>query len=399
MDQEKNIRELLLKYVKNECTEEEYGEVLQFFQRGANTGEMPTVDEVLEFLNEHQSLDQEAADRIYKEIISNPSRKSQRRRSFYEPLWKYAAVVLFLLIAGGGILYQQGIIFTNVSLLSFLGKTAESDFAREDVITLELGNGEIEVIDPNDIRTVHDKLGNIVGQQQQNRLVYSGNQKTETTVYNTLRIPYSKRFEIELSDGTVVHLNSGTTMKFPVHFPENASLREVEIIGEAFFEVAHNEDQSFIVHAGDLDVRVLGTKFNLSTYPEDDRTDVVLVDGSVSLDTKNENLEIVDEQILKPGYKASFEKSDKSISMSMVPTSIYTSWINGELVFRDMKFNDILLKLERKYNVVIRNSNAVLARERFNASFGDVPLKTVLNYFEAIYNIEISMENDIVLIE
>src|SRR5690554_3522838 len=199
MDQEKNIRELLLKYVKNECTEEEYGEVLQYFQRGANTGEMPTVDEVLEFLNEHQSLDQEAADRIYKKIISNPSRKSQRRRLFHQPLMKYAAVLLVLLIAGGGILYQQGIIFTNISWDLISGKSSVSDFEHAEQITLELGNGEIEVINPNDTRTVHDNRGNIVGRQQKSRLVYSGDQPAEETVYNTLRIPYSKRFEIELS--------------------------------------------------------------------------------------------------------------------------------------------------------------------------------------------------------
>src|SRR5690606_28076613 len=99
------------------------------------------------------------------------------------------------------------------------------------------------------------------------------------------------------------------------------------------------------------------------------------------------------------GYRASFHKVDKSIDTMTVPTSIYTSWINGELVFRDMKFEDILMKLERKYNVSIHNSNGDLAQDRFNASFGDVPLKTVLNYFRAIYNIEFSIENEKVIIQ
>lgn len=82
-----------------------------------------------------------------------------------------------------------------------------------------------------------------------------------------------------------------------------------------------------------------------------------------------------------------------------VPTSIYTSWIRGELVFRDMSFEDILFKLERKYNVSIANSNRALGRERFNASFGDVPLETVLKYLQAIYGIQYTIDDQTVIIE
>lgn len=123
------------------------------------------------------------------------------------------------------------------------------------------------------------------------------------------------------------------------------------------------------------------------------------MEGSVSLDTKNEQSIVQTEQLLEPGHKASFDKSDKTITTVAVPTSIYTSWINGELVFRDMKFDDILLKLERKYNVSIVNTNIDLAKERFNASFGDVPLDTVLKYLETIYGMHYTMEGDTVIIE
>lgn len=402
MHQDNHIRELLLKFVKNECSDEEYDAVLRYFRENSRSEDMPDVELVLEILDNQETLDQDSADHIFQKIISHQTRKTKQRSGVFDlgrSLWKYGAAAGFLLIVLAGILFQQGIIFPELSRGVLTGRSIQTTFERTEHITLELGNGQVEVIHPDGSREVRDVEGNIVGQQENSRLVYSGDQPVEKLEYNTLRIPYSKRFEIELSDGTIVHLNSGTTIKFPVHFPQNDKYRVVEVTGEAYFDVAHNEEQPFIVHTGGMDVRVLGTKFNVSTYPEDDRTDVVLVEGSVSLDTKNTALETIDEQILKPGYRASFHKGDKSIDTMLVPTSIYTSWINGELVFRDMKFEDILMKLERKYNISIHNSNSDLAQDRFNASFGDVPLKTVLKYFKAIYNIEFSMENETVIIQ
>lgn len=393
---DKYIRDLLVKFVRQTCTDEERQDLLRYFQEHPSYRDMPTVEEILHILDDKKSLDSHTSDRIYRHIIDKKpahASVSQRRISWY----KYVAAATILLLMVAGFFYQKDFFFPGNESSMHDNRLASKDQGLSEAITLELGNGQIEIINPDGSRSVRDEDGIIVGQQEKNRLVYTGEVSNGRVEYNTLRIPYSKRFEIMLSDGTVVHLNAGTSMKYPVRFPEGFDFREVEVSGEAYFEVAHKPDQPFVVRTGDMDVRVLGTKFNVSTYPEDERIDVVLVEGSVSLVTKDAHAE--NSHILEPGYKASFNKSDKSISSMAVPTSIYTSWIRGELVFRDMKFNDILLKLERKYNVVIRNSNAVLARERFNASFGDVPLKTVLNYFEAIYNIEISMENDIVLIE
>lgn len=402
MHQDHNIQELLLKFVKNECSDEEYEAVLQYFQKNSRSEDMPDVEKVLEILDSHEILDQGTADHIFQQIISQQTRNTKHRFRVFDlgrSLWKYGAAAVILLTVIAGFLFQQGIIFPELTSGVLTERSIQTTFEHTEHITLELDNGQVEVINPDGTREVRDVAGNIVGQQENSRLVYSSDQPVEKLEYNTLRIPYSKRFEIELSDGTIVYLNSGTTIKFPVHFPRNSENRVVEVIGEAYFEVAHNAAQPFIVQTGGIDVRVLGTKFNVSTYPEDDRTDVVLVEGSVSLDTKNTAFETIDSHILKPGYRASFHKVDKSIDTMTVPTSIYTSWINGELVFRDMKFEDILMKLERKYNVSIYNSNGDLAQDRFNASFGDVPLKTVLNYFRAIYNIEFSIENEKVIIQ
>ena len=347
-------------------------------------------------------MDNESAELIFRDIINHNyiSRKKEQEVVFrLSNIWQYAAVVAVLLLSMAGYWYMRYQINPGSDPAIVGNDLLNSELHYSERITLELGNGQMEVINPDGSRTVRDMEGNILGQQDKNRLVYDGFQGLEKLEFNTLRIPYGQIFEIRLSDGTSVHLNAGTTLKFPVRFLESAETREVFVTGEAYFDVATNESQPFVVNTGEMEVRVLGTRFNVSTYPEDDHTDVVLVEGLVRLDAESEISETTEKQLLKPGYKASFDKREKTITTQAVPTSIYTSWIKGELVFRDMTFEDILKKLERKFNVTIENNNDKLAKERFNASFGDESIEAVLKYLKTIYGIEYSIEDDKVIIK
>ena len=147
----------------------------------------------------------------------------------------------------------------------------------------------------------------------------------------------------------------------------------------------------FVVKANNLKVRVLGTQFNVSAYPEDETTDVVLVEGSVSLYKAIE--EYGDNNtLLEPGFKGSFNKAANSFDTEKVITSIYTSWMKDELVFRNMTFANILKKLERHYDVVIVNNNGTLSQNSFNANFGDEPIENVLEELKLNYGIEYSID-------
>ena len=237
----------------------------------------------------------------------------------------------------------------------------------------------------------------MVGVRNGNKLVYDQGEELKL-VYNTLTVPNGKQFSIVLSDGSNVHLNSGSSIKYPINFLKGQQ-RQVFLTGEAFFEVAHDQVYSFIVNAQDLNIHVYGTKFNVSNYPEDRDTEVVLVEGSVSL---RENLVIGDkpEVYLKPGYMGIYNRSDNNISQEEVNTSIYTSWMNGNLVFRNISFENIIQKLQRHYNVVIINNNKKLARETFNATIETEheTIEQVFNYFNKVYQIEYKIiENKIII--
>lgn len=322
-------------------------------------------------------------ERIYKNLegkMATNDKKVKKLKRF--KVLKYAAVLLLFL--GVGYLYQSG----------YFSK--ETQFVVPDEsITLQLENGDVKIINEDGTTEVFDAKGNVIGSQSGTKIVYGNTTADEKLVYNTLTVPYGKRFEINLSDGTKVHLNAGTSLKYPVKFI-GGKARQVFLKGEAFFDVAKDEKHPFVVNADQLNVEVLGTQFNFSSYPEDVETDVVLVEGSVNLYTPSDKNNHV---LLKPGFKGSYSKSAAGqISTKPVITSIYTSWIDGELVFRNITFGDILKKMERHYNVEIINRNTQLTHEKFNASFRNEPIEKILEYFKITYGIDYSINNNKIII-
>ncbi len=270
--------------------------------------------------------------------------------------------------------------------------TISKTSTNQDNIVLELENGKKEIITADGTRKIIDDQGNVVGVQKGTNLNYtntSSEKKSEKLVYNKLTIPYGKVFQITLSDNTIVHLNSGSSIKYPVKFIEGSN-RTVFLEGEAFFEVTKNEKHPFIVNADNMNVEVLGTKFNVSSYPEDATVNTVLVEGAVTIgSTKNNS-----KTLLKPGNKADWQKQKGNVIVNNVDTSIYTAWIDGKIVFEHMKFEKILKKLERHYNVSIINNNSTLANEIFTASFDIEPIEQVLLSFSKNYHFTYSINQN-----
>ena len=302
------------------------------------------------------------------------------------PNWtRYAAAIVLLF--GLAFFYQHGFFATS---------DQEVLVPKDDSITLELDNGTIQTIDVNGAIEVRDSEGNVVGSQQQNQIRYSKASKKEVLVFNTLTIPNGKKFQIELSDGTLVHLNSGSSLRYPVNFLSDGP-RQVFLSGEAYFDVAKSESNPFIVNIDELDVKVLGTQFNVSAYGEDEFIDVVLVEGAVGL-RKKDQLQ-ADVVRLSPGQKGSYKQVSEGIIVNEVDTSLYISWMQGHLVFRDLTFNNILKKLERHYNIEIVNANVELGLEVFNARFDDVAIEEVLGYFNDIHSIDFKIDGNRVIIK
>ena len=390
MSENSEIKTLLYKFVLNECTPDEVKLVIKYYQANKLTQDFPGVEDVERLLTEQTPvMDTAVANKIFANILTNAKETDvimfKPHRNYRQYISIAASVLVILTV---GLVYQLG---------GFTGKK-DTPALTGNEITLQLANGDIQILSENKQERVTDGDGTIIGNHIGNKIIYDTKTTIDKLVYNTLKIPYGKRFQIQLSDGTLVHLNAGTTLKYPVKFIAGEN-RQVFLDGEAYFDVAKDKSHPFVVNANNLNIRVLGTHFNVSNYAEDDLTDVVLVEGSVAMYNTTDKFDAVKNTILQPGYKGSFLKADKSISTKAVATNVYTSWINGDLYFRNMTFKNIARKLERRYNITITNQNSKLANEKFNASFKDEPIGKVLSYFNDVYGINYTVKNNNVLIK
>lgn len=178
-------------------------------------------------------------------------------------------------------------------------------------------------------------------------------------IYNKVEIPRGGEYALVLSDGTKVHLNSMSSLRFPVTFANEK--REVELEGEAYFEVSKN-GLPFIVSTHGMQIEVLGTTFNVSAYPNEE-CQTTLVNGSVKINAgQGESL------ILKPSQQASIAPGSNDIQVKTVDTSFYTSWIKGKINFKDQRLEDIMKILSRWYDMKVVYANADIKNIRFGCN-------------------------------
>lgn len=174
--------------------------------------------------------------------------------------------------------------------------------------------------------------------------------------YNTLIVPSGGEFSLQLSDGTRIWLNAGSKLKYPVVFANN--LREVEISGEGYFEVEHDETRPFIVKVNGVAVQVLGTSFNISSYSGEVVT--TLVSGKVSLTKGEYKVE------LQPDEQAVLEPGGTDFNVVKVNAQNYTLWKEGIFWFENSNLETIMNDLARWYDVEVFYTNPELKMLRFS---------------------------------
>lgn len=294
---------------------------------------------------------------------------------------KYAAVILVIFSAS--IFYYNKIDLNNNEINIVSNK-----------ITLKTERGKVKTINENDESIIKGSNGDIIGSQKGNSITYNKNPNLDKLVYNTITVPYGKKFAINLSDGTKVNLNSGTSFKYPINFIKGQERKVFIETGEAYFDVVKDIKHPFIVNNKDVNIKVLGTEFNVSAYPEDNNMTTVLVEGSVELSQNN----LMDKIKLIPGHKALYDKNIKEINIYKADVEVHTAWLKGEIILKYMKFDDIINKLERHYDVSIKSSDTILNNEYVTATFKDETISQVMEVINKLHPVNYKIIGNQILI-
>lgn len=308
-----------------------------------------------------------------------------RVRPIYK--WVAAAVVLVLIASGLWMYSRQSSRVGNATAVT----TAAQDVAPGgDKAILTLGNGTKVVLDTAGNGAV-TRQGNVTVVKLNGQLAYNKQDGAATEVlYNTITTPRGGQYQIVLADGSRVWLNAESSLRFPTAFA--GKQRKVELTGEGYFEVAHNEQQPFVVQRGDAEVQVLGTHFNVNGYTDEPSLKVTLLQGRVRV-KKNDQL-----VYLNPGQQAVVQGGQQSIKVDYdVDTEEVTAWKNGLFVFNNTPLETIMKQLERWYDVEVMYQGTV-PQDRFNGSISrDNNLSEVLKVLE-YSNIKFSVQGKVITV-
>lgn len=272
-----------------------------------------------------------------------------KKKTFRLPVWtRYAAMVAIIVFTG--------MIYFSKQPTSTIREVNMEEFSQP---TLLLENGEKIALTEESFSM--QKKDVVIKNDAKNKLVYEPQkeEKKITIQNNHLVIPKGKTYQLLLSDGTRIWLNSETEITYPTKFVGNK--REITLIGEAFFEVAKNKEKPFIVNANGMEVKVLGTSFNVSCYTADKTISTTLIEGSVSVKTENKKTVTI-----TPSEQFTYNRDDAKTDIRIVNTELFTSWINGEYIFKDTALEEIVKKLQRWYDFSVNYEDESLKNNRYS---------------------------------
>ena len=214
-------------------------------------------------------------------------------------------------------------------------------------------------------------------------------------VYFTSVAPKGSVSQMVLPDNTVVFLNAGSELKYVLNGKKNE--REVFLRGEAWFDVEKTEKKNFIVHTSYYDVNVLGTKFNVKAYPEDNIVSTTLEEGSILI-SSTESFKIQNNQILKPGEQLIYNKKANSIELKKVDTKLFSAWKDNKLIFINMSLADLVVLLERKYGVDIEVNDKAILDFHYDGTIKNETILEMLSILQHTLPIHYKIEDQKIII-
>lgn len=363
MDQTR-LKYLYQRYIADACTYDELQEFKAIIKQNADSDELAQLmGDTWDNLPESTIYDDSASvNRIYNHIIAQPQYVKSNNN-----LWLKTAASVMLIISAGLLLHNIYSANKKQNVVSIQQNAPHVILPGSNKAILTLGNGKKVILDEATKGQVAVQHNAVIKKTTAGQLVYISNTIAQTAkaenVLNTLSVPAGGQYNIVLADGTKVFLNSKSSITYPTTF--SGKVRNVTLVGEAYFEVAKNAAMPFKVNvAGKQQVEVLGTHFNIMAYADDNDIKTTLLEGSVKVSLPGY------QAILKPGQMANHKLSTSSVTIVAADMDEVMAWRNGYFQFHHEDIKSIMKKIARWYNVdVAYNSNIT------NHTFGGIYLR------------------------
>lgn len=317
--------------------------------------------------------------------LSAKRKRMQRIRNFY----RFSAVAAVLIVLVGSVLFfrlEKSVETVNVESVPVAGIEPGKPRARlllpgGTVVDLEKERGMIA----DSSAMLHDDTTGLIYQ-------FADGKKNGESVIHEVDVPVCGEFRLQLSDGTVVYLNAQSRLRFPNYF--TGKTREVELEGEAYFDVATDSVRPFIVKTAYNTVKVYGTEFNVSAYSDEPDAHTTLVEGSVSVEREN----VVSR--LYPGEQWHLNKSNGEVAVNEVDVETYSAWKNGRFRFKDTRLEDIMRAVSRWYGVKVVFQNEDLKGLLFGCNFSrHSNILPLIRVFEANGKVVIEQQDNLLIIK
>ena len=331
------IAELIYKDKIGELSEREKNELLAWLEESDFNrqifDELAKGSSLSRSYDEYRNIHREQVWSVIEQQIA------PRRRRLSLQWMGYAASVMILVVAGWFVFPTSD----NGDTIQEGKKVARITPGTQKAI-LHLDNGEQVVLADNNTVIVEDSLSGKI-EQVDKALVYQTESAVKEERFNVLEIPNGGEFQVTLADGTKVWLNAGTKLTYPIAFVGKE--RRVRLEGEGYFEVERDENKPFIVEINGMEVKVLGTSFNLRSFAADNRSTAILVSGKIEVRTSTECIE------LSPNQRADLLIGESKLDVREVDAVAYSAWTKGRFVFRRERLETILDDVSRWYNVTV----------------------------------------------
>lgn len=208
-------------------------------------------------------------------------------------------------------------------------------------------------------------------------------------VWTSIKTPRGKQSQVWLPDSSLVTLNAGSELRYPLHFEQNK--RQVYLSGEAFFQIRHDEAAPFAVYTPLLKVSVLGTSFNVQAYPEDVHIAVAVKTGKVKVVSNSDKHA---GNVLLPGQQALYNKNDHKVSLGNLDTAAVAQWRSRRINLEDMELDHILKVIGRTYDVQFHTDSPDLLHRKYSVTFYDMKLEAVLDKLAYLGTLEFSKKGN-----